>query len=48
VDGAQVGVLEQPDEVGLGSFLESEHGAALESQFLLEVVSDFSHQSLEG
>ena len=48
VDGAEVGVLEEGDEVGLGGFLEGEHGGALESEFLLELVGDFSYESLEG
>ena len=48
VDGAQVGVLEEGDEVGLGSLLEGKHGRALESEFLLELVGNLSDQSLEG
>ena len=48
VDGAEVGVLEEGDEVGLGGFLEGEHGGALEPQFLLELVGDLADESLEG
>jgi histone H4 len=48
VDGAQVGVFEKTDEVGLGSFLESHYGGRLESEISLEVLSDFSDESLEG
>jgi len=48
VNSAQVGVLEQTDEVGLASFLESHDGRALESEISLEILSDFSHQALEG
>eukprot|EP00216_Chloropicon_sp_CCMP2111_P002389 CAMPEP_0198246424 /NCGR_PEP_ID=MMETSP1446-20131203/45967_1 /TAXON_ID=1461542 ORGANISM="Unidentified sp, Strain CCMP2111" /NCGR_SAMPLE_ID=MMETSP1446 /ASSEMBLY_ACC=CAM_ASM_001112 /LENGTH=317 /DNA_ID=CAMNT_0043930745 /DNA_START=1232 /DNA_END=2182 /DNA_ORIENTATION=+ len=48
VDGAQVGVLEESDEVGLGRLLEREHGGALEPQVALEVLGDFPHEALEG
>ena len=48
VDGAQVGVFKEPDEVGLGSFLESHDGRGLESEVSLEVLCDFTHQTLEG
>ena len=48
VDGAQVGVLEEADEVGFGGFLESQDSGALESKVSLVVLSQLSHQSLEG
>ena len=48
VNGAKVGVFEEGDEVSLGSFLKGEHSWALESEFLLELVGDFSDESLEG
>ena len=48
MDGAEVGVLEEGDEVGLGGFLEGEHGGALEPEFLLELVGDLADESLEG
>ncbi|KAA8578695.1 hypothetical protein FQN60_010562 [Etheostoma spectabile] len=48
VDGAQVGVLEQADQVGLAGLLQSHDGGALEAQVGLEVLSDLSHQALEG
>ena len=41
VDGAQVGVLEERDEVGLGSLLEGHDGGRLEPQVGLEVLGDF-------
>jgi hypothetical protein len=47
VDRTQVGVLEQSHQVGFSSLLQRKNSAALESQFLLEIVSDFSHESLE-
>jgi len=48
VDGAQVGVLKQPDEVGLTGLLQSSNGGGLESEISFEVLSDFSHETLEG
>eukprot|EP00968_Pinguiococcus_pyrenoidosus_P008691 scaffold639_cov304-Pinguiococcus_pyrenoidosus.AAC.14 len=48
VDGAQVGVLEEADQVSLGGLLEREHGGALEAQVGLEVLSDLTHETLEG
>jgi len=47
VDGAQVGVLKQTDQVGLRRFLESSDGSALETQVGLEVLSDLTNQTLE-
>ena len=47
VDGAQVGVLEKADQVSFAGLLESHDGGALESEIGLEVLSDFSHQTLE-
>jgi len=48
VDGAQVGVLEEGDEVGLDGLLEGTDGGGLEAQVRLEVLSDFTDQTLEG
>ncbi len=48
VDGAQVGVLEQADQVSLAGLLQSHDGGALEAQVGLEVLSDLPHQALEG
>ena len=48
VDGAQVGILKETDEVGLGSFLESHDSRGLEAEVSLEILSDFAHQTLEG
>ena len=48
VDGAQVGVLEQTDEVGLAGFLQGHDGRALETQVGLEVLGDLTDQTLEG
>ena len=48
VDGAQVGVFKQTNKVSLASFLKSHHSGALETQIGLEILSDFSHKTLEG
>jgi hypothetical protein len=48
VDGAQVGVLEEAHQVRLAGLLKRHHGRALESQVGLEILRDFSHQTLEG
>ncbi|GMS94099.1 hypothetical protein PENTCL1PPCAC_16276, partial [Pristionchus entomophagus] len=48
VDGAQVGVLEESDEVSLGGLLEGHHGGRLEAEVGLEVLGDLADQTLEG
>ena len=47
VDGAQVGVLEETNEVGLGSLLQGHDGGALEAEVGLEVLRDLAHEALE-
>ena len=48
VDGAEVGVFEESNEVGLGGFLEGEDGGRLESEVVLELRCDLTDESLEG
>ena len=48
VDSAQVGVLEQTDEVSLAGLLESHDSRGLEPEVSLEILSNFSDESLEG
>lgn len=48
VDGAQVGVLEERDEVGLNGLLESADGGRLEAEIRLEVLGDLTDETLEG
>ena len=48
MDGAQVGVLEERDEVGLDRLLQGADGGALEAQVRLEVLGDLAHEALEG
>mgnify|MGYP003321983381 CR=1 FL=1 len=47
VDGTQVGVLKQTNKVSLTSLLKSHDSRGLESQVSLEVLGNFSHQTLE-
>jgi hypothetical protein len=47
VDGAEIGVLEETDEVRLSSLLECEDSGSLESEIGLEILSDLTHKSLE-
>lgn len=48
MDGAQVGVLKERDEVGLNGLLKSTDGRGLEAKVGLEVLSNFTDQTLEG
>jgi len=48
VDGAQVGVLEETNEIGFAGLLESSDSGALEPQICLEVLGNLPHQTLEG
>ena len=48
VDGAQVGVLEETNEVGLSRLLEGEHGGALEAEVSLELLGNLADEALEG
>ena len=48
VDGTQVGVLEQGDEVSLDGLLKSTNGRRLEAEIRLEVLSNLTDQTLEG
>jgi len=47
VDGAQVGVFEEADEVGFGGFLEGRDGRRLESKVSLEVLGNLTDETLE-
>ena len=48
MDGAQVGVLETADQVGLGGLLQGQEGGALEAEVRLEVLGDLADEALEG
>ena len=47
VNGAQVGVLEQTHQVGLGRLLQGQDGGALEAQGSLEFLRNLTHKALE-
>ena len=42
MDGTQVSVLEQSNQIGLTGFLESAHGSGLEPQIRLKILSYFT------
>lgn len=48
MDGAQVGVLKEGDEVSLDRLLEGTDGGGLEAEIRLEVLGDLTDQALEG
>merc|ERR1711881_123158 len=48
MDGAQVGILEKSNEIGLGCFLESANSSRLEPQIRLEILGNLPDQTLEG
>ena len=48
MDGAQVGVLEQPHQVSLACLLKSHHGRTLEPEVGLEILGNLPHEALEG
>ena len=48
MDGAEVGVLEEGDEVSLNGLLKSADGRGLEAEIRLEVLSDLTNKTLEG
>ena len=47
VDGSQVGILEQAYQVCLGGFLECQDGRSLETKIGLEILGNFTNQTLE-
>jgi len=48
MDGAQVGILEEGDEIGLDRLLKSTDGGGLEAEVALEVLGDLTNKTLEG
>ncbi len=48
MDGAEVGILKERDEVSLDGLLQSTDGGGLESKVGLEVLGDLTDQALEG
>ncbi|GER42496.1 histone H3 [Striga asiatica] len=47
VNSAQIRVLEETHEVGLGRFLQSQDGVALKPQICLEILRNLTNQTLE-
>ena len=47
MDGAEVGVLEEANEVRLSGLLEGENRRALEAEVSLELLSNLANQALE-
>ena len=48
MDSTQVGIFKETDQVGFGGFLERQDGRSLEAQIALEILSDFTDQTLKG
>ena len=48
VNGAEVGVLKETNQVGLAGFLKSHDGRALETEIGFEILSNLADKSLEG
>jgi hypothetical protein len=47
VDGTQVGILKEANQISLAGFLKSSNSRALEPQVGLEILSYFTYQPLE-
>src|SRR5687768_11609005 len=48
VDGSQVGILKERNDVSLGSLLEGTDGRGLETKVSLEVLGNLADETLEG
>ena len=48
VDGSQVGIFKEGDEVSLGGLLEGTNGRGLETEIGLEVLGNLTDETLEG
>ena len=48
MDGTQIGVLEKTHQISLAGLLKGADGCALEAELGLEILSDFTDQTLEG
>ena len=48
MDGTEIGVLEEGDEIGLNGLLKSTDGGRLEAEVRLEVLGNLSDETLEG
>jgi len=48
MDGTQVGVLKQANQVSLSGLLKCHNSSALEAKVGLEILGDFADETLEG
>jgi hypothetical protein len=48
VNGTQVGIFKESNEVGFGRLLKGQHGRSLETQIGFEILSNLTNQTLEG
>ena len=48
MDSTQVGVFKKANQIGFTFLLQSTHSSALEVQICFKVLSNLSHQMLEG
>lgn len=48
MDSAKIGILKETNQVRLRGLLKGSNGGGLESEVSLEVLSDLTHQALEG
>jgi len=48
VDGAEVGILEEANQVRLRRLLQGHHGRRLEAQIRLEVLGDLANETLQN
>jgi hypothetical protein len=48
VDGTQIGIFKEADQIGFGRFLQGQDGAALKAEIALEILGDLTDQTLEG
>jgi len=48
MNGAEVSVFKESNQVSLSGFLKSRNGTALEPQICFEILCDFANQTLKG
>lgn len=48
MDSTQVGIFKKANQIGLTCLLQSTNSCTLKAQICFEVLSNFSHQTLEG
>ena len=47
MNGTKIGIFKEPNEISLSRLLKSRNSAALKTKVSLEILSNFSYQSLE-